>query len=100
MAEAARAECAKESGAASQCPLVTTLYKWDQVGDKEINTGGTGEAKSMSKKSANKTNKKVFARPGDDMTDEELKAFSKEMYKLIMGHDEPDDVDKEKESKK
>ena len=54
----------------------------------------------MSKKSATKTNKKVFARPGDDMTDEELEAFSKEMYKMIMGHDEPDDVDKEKDTKK
>ena len=65
-----------------------------------MSTGGTGEGKGMSKKAINKAPKKVFARPGDDMTDEELKAFSKAMYKMIMGHDEPDDVDKEKESKK
>ena len=44
----------------------------------------------MSKKSDAKTGKKVFARPGDDMTDEELKAFSKAMFKAIMGEDWPD----------
>ena len=60
---------------------------WDVAKGESINTGGTGEAKSMSKKSDAKTGKKVFARPGDDMTDEELKAFSKAMYKMIMGHD-------------
>jgi hypothetical protein len=72
-------------------------------GGKEINTGGTREAKSMSKKSDAKTGKKVFARPGDHMTDEELEVFSKAMYKAIMGHDYdgPDEgTEPEKEAKK
>src|SRR5450756_500153 len=90
----------EQAGAVKLGTQLDQIAIWSVKLGKEMSTSGIGKAKSMSKKSATKTNKKVFARPGDDMTDEELKAFSKAMYKAIMGHDEPDDVDKEKESKK